>query len=455
MPQTQWNTTKIKQCNQSTQTALLSDESTRFAFSHDFGRLKQINPAAVAKPQDSQALQALIQFAHDQSLPLTIRGFGLSQAGQSQPVEGGIIVSMEHFKRVDPVADEAIWVDANASWADLLAVSLSKQLAPPVLPYNCNLSIGGLLSAGGVGASSFKYGPVVSHVAALQVVDGQGQKLEIDASSPLFHACLAGQGRFAVIERARISLKPVKSRVKTWSLVYGDPKQWLAAIAEARQTADYLELFCSPAIMGAKLVGERRQPYAQWLYGLHYSRELDREALTMPDLAPWQILHEQEEGIESYYLRHNSRFAAMKMLGQWDLYHPWFECFLPLPVFAEQLQSMLNELPVHYANLVHVVPVHRLAAGSLKYPDAQDVVAIMILNPGIAEPLLDSCLATIDRLNERLLPAGGKRYLSGYLGHRPDSAFWQRHFGEDYRRWQDLKRAYDPAGIFVSALHPG
>lgn len=453
----QWNAEKIKQFKKQTGQALLSDEQTLVSFSQDFGKLIESFPSAVCSPHNLDALQDLIIFASQEKLPVTIRGNGLSQCGQSLPLPGGLTLSMQHFNKPLTMEGDTIWVEANTSWANLLEVSLIEHKAPFVLPYNCNLSVGGVLSAGGVGSASFKYGAINAHVAALEVVDGLGVKHVVDSSSPLFQACLSGQGRFAVITKACIQLKPVQPMVKTVCLVYADQRQWFEDVYKVRDKVDYMELFCSPSIQGAKLQDGRRVPMSQWLYGLHVSVEYKDEAPSTDDiigaLKPWNVLHEQEESISSYFLRHNSRFEVMKMLGQWELFHPWYECFVPAKVLKEHLEELLHELPVHYASTVHVVPMAKQTAGFLMLPESDSVCSFMILNPGVPAPLKDSCLQAIEKLDKHLIQLGGKRYLSGFLGSDLPANYWKDHFGKQHDSWMNLKKKYDPVGIFGSVLH--
>ena len=453
-----WNTEIIKQLEKETGQALLRDEQTLAFFSQDFGKLIQSLPSAVCIPKTIDSVQTIITYAYQQKLPVTIRGNGLSQCGQSLAVPGGLILSMQNFTKPLDVVGDTIWVEANTSWSDLIAVSLQLNQAPFVLPYNCNLSVAGVLSAGGIGSSSFKYGAINAHVAALEVIDGQGVKQIIDKNSPLFNACLSGQGQFAVITKACIQLRPVLSHVKTFCLVYSSQEQWFEDIDKIKDKADYMELFCSPSIQGSKLKEGKRVPMAQWLYGLHFSLEYEETEPELNDvianLKPWQVINIQEETISSYFLRHNSRFEVMKMLGQWDLIHPWYECFIGTSVLKKNLPDLLQQLPIHYASLVHVVPVAKQKADFLMMPDEDSVCSLMILNPGVPGVLKDSCLQAIQDLDACLISKGGKRYLSGFLGMDLSPNYWSNHFGEQYYSWQDLKKQFDPVGIFSSKLYP-
>ncbi|KTD26282.1 FAD-binding oxidoreductase [Legionella israelensis] len=453
MQQMQWNIERLKQDNPlNLRQALLSDEQTLVLFGKDFGKIIHTKPAAVFQPQTTKELKSFLHYASNHFLPTTIRGKGLSQGGQSLAIEGGVSLSMQHFTQTYELSDHTIWVDANASWADVLNKTLSHRLAPYALPYNCNLSIGGVLSAGGIGAASFKQGTITTHVEALEVIDGTGDLHVVSEGSPLYQACLGGQGRCGVIAKACLKLRTAAPNVKTFFLVYNDVGQWFEDIEQARKEADYLELFCSPSVQGAGLFGEQRKPIAQWLYGMHISYEYEKKPPVLLALKPWKVIHEQEESIHSYMLRHDSRFKMMKLTGQWDLAHPWYECFVPAQWLREHLVSILYSLPLHYANLVHVVPIANRRVGFTMFPESESFYELMILNPGIVDPLKDSCLQAIRELDRLLLSQGGKRYLSGYLGEGLDESYWRSHFGSSYAQWLKLKKQYDPAGIFMSSL---
>jgi hypothetical protein len=457
MQQMPWNMHQIRCCEKKVGQAMLRDEHTLVSYTQDFGKLFSASPAAVAIPQSLTKLQLLLNYAHEHALPLTIRGNGTSQGGQSLPLKAGVTVHLKHFDQICDKEDHAIWAECNASWAKVLEASLKNSQIPYVLPYNCNLSIGGVLSAGGIGASSFRWGSISSQVDALEVVTVDGERQRINSDSDLFKACLSGQGLFAVITKALIRLRPCLGQVRTFFLVYADKDQWLHDLKQARKKADYIEAFCSPSIQGSKPYGERRMPFAEWLYALHISKEYDKAPPVLDDigtLRPWKTLHIQDETISSYLHRHDSRFEAMKLLGQWDLAHPWYECFLGEKVLFSNLFNLLNELPLHYASILQIVPISQnKQTGFLMLPDEKEVYAMMILNPGVHAKLIESCLQAITFLDNFFLPKGGKRYLSGYLGAGLSENYWQKHFALQYQEWINLKQKYDSQRVFSSHLY--
>lgn len=457
MQQIPWSMQQIKQCEKETGQAMLSDEHTLVFYAQDFGKLTQSIPAAACIPPSTEKIQAILAYASQHKLPVTIRGNGLSQGGQSLSVNG-LTLHLEQLNAVLDKESDAIWVEANTSWAQLLDVSLKSAQIPYVLPYNCHLSIGGVLSVGGVGASSFKWGSVTAHVKALELVLAHGEKQIVDSRSPLFHACLSGQGQFAVMTKACVRLRSCQNKVRTFFLVYADKEQWLNDLIELKNKADYIEAFCSPSVQGAKLVFDKRVPFAQWLFAIHASVEYDNNppefTALSKNLRPWKLLHKQDESIHSYLHRHDSRFEAMKITGQWDLLHPWYECFVPSNLLANSLDEVLAELPLHYATVLQIVPIaSQQQTGFLMLPKTKDIFALMILNPGVNPALLASCLQAMNALDARFLKLGGKRYLSGYLGRDLPKSYWENHFGVLYKEWRNCKKEFDANQVFTSLLH--
>jgi FAD/FMN-containing dehydrogenase len=455
MPRASWNTRHISECERLTGQKLLSDEPSLVTYSGDFGGLRHSRPAAVFSPPTTQALQQVLAYANKNGLPVTLRAHGLSQCGQTLPVAGGLTLHMDRFRTVHEQDDAVVWADANANWSDLLAATLPNRRVPYVTPYNANLSIAGLLSVGGVGAASFRHGVAAAHVDALEVVTADGEVQRVDGASPLLQACLAGLGSFGVITKAAIRLRPCGRQVRTFSLAYLDKEQWLKDLTVLKGRADFIETVCSPSVQGTRLTPKGRQPFAEWLFALHASFEYDDEApeLAGLDLAPWKVTHRQDEPMDSYVLRHNSRFDAMKLTGQWELQHPWYECLVPQHVLLDALDDLLDTLPLYYATVVHLVPIaKRQPAGLFMAPDEPEFFSIMILTPGVPPALVPGCLATVAALDARFLARGGKRYLAGYLGSDLPPDYWKAHYGAAYRTWLDLKARYDPKGIFCSAL---
>lgn len=459
MQPTSSNTQKIKNiklANLQDSQAMALNPPSLFSFSEDFGHLITSMPGAVFKPTSLDELCSLISNAYQQHINLTIRGGGLSQSGQSLASNESIIIDMSAFDQILSIDETSIWVETSCSFSAIISQTLLQNKIPYVIPYNSHLTLGGVISAGGVGSSSFRYGSVVDNIIGLEVVTAEGVKCTLDSNAPLFHACLGGQGQFAVITKAQLKLKTCKKNVRTFFLLYLDQQQWLHDLEQSQQSASYIESFCTPALQGAKLTEKGRQPFAEWLYSLQVTIEYDEEPPGLPyNLKPWKQVHCQEESMLDFQHRHDIRFKAMKLVKQWDLPHPWYECFVDQRYIKNNLSTILNTLPLFYATVLQVAPIAKVSTTNFfMLPEAEKIMTIMVLPQGIPNELVSMCIETIKHLDLMLLPIGSKRYLSGFLGATIADSYWKSHFGEKYTQWEHYKKTYDTRSIFCSHLHP-
>jgi UDP-N-acetylenolpyruvoylglucosamine reductase len=453
-----WSESQLKECQQLAKMDFVTDDEKLKYYNQDFGHLLQSNVAAVVIPDNIEQLKIIICFANRNSLPITIRSLGLSQSGQSIGSQEGLVIDMQNFNAVTDVEDDCLLAEANAKWREVIDKSLAASMLPLVYPYNINLSIGGVLSAGGVGASSFLHGSIVSHVLAMEVMLFDGSIRMLKPGDELFNLVLSGQGQFGIIINAKLKLRKAKSKVRSYYLLYDCHKTWLRDQFSLTSKWDYCESFCSPCIQGARLTPAGRKPFAQWFYSIHLSLEyadtLDDEQL-LHGLQYTKLLGHDDDEIGNYAARHDSRFDVMKALGQWELHHPWYECFVAKDFLEDCLPEILQTITLAFGTVCHVAPLANNKAKYFMLPEEEHVASFLILAPGVHPAMTQACLASHDYLNELFLQSGGKRYLSGYLGQNIGKEFWAKHYGSYYQERELLKQKYDPNGIFCSLLHPG
>ncbi|WP_246127713.1 FAD-binding protein, partial [Amycolatopsis rhizosphaerae] len=176
--------------------ALTTHPADLAAVADDWGHIVSHRPRAVLRPRSPADIAATLRFAGEHGIPVVPRGEGHTSYGQAQCPDG-IVIAMSHLARIHHITPDRVTVDAGATWADLLTATLRHQLTPPVLTDYLGLSIGGTLSAGGIGGTSHRHGAQTDTVLELDVITGDGTQ---HTCSPhhdpdLFHAALAGLGR--------------------------------------------------------------------------------------------------------------------------------------------------------------------------------------------------------------------------------------------------------------------
>ena len=201
------------------------DEDSRYAASVDSGRIVCRMPRAVAGPMSAQDVVEIVRWADRTGSSLALRGKGHTQAGQSLTC-GGVQIDMAGLDRIAPMDERrrTLRVQAGATWRDVVGYLGRRGWMPMALTNNLDTTVGGTLSTGGVGLSSHLCGTQANNVDALEAVTGDGRLLRCSATenTSLFDATRAGLGQFSVITEARIRIRRVLPRVRTFRLVYED-----------------------------------------------------------------------------------------------------------------------------------------------------------------------------------------------------------------------------------------
>ncbi len=436
-------------------------EAVRTASGEDFGALVRGPVLARVRPSTAQQVRELVQIASEHGLSLAARGLGNSQSGQSIPVDG-LSVDMTAFDKVQVTPHlQLARCGAGATWREVLLETSKHGLAPQVLPLNLELTVGGVLSAGGMGSTSHRFGMACSTVAAFAVVTGTGEMLEVTEHEhrDAYDCVLGGVGQFGVLTHATLRLRPLKSHTRTAYLLYDDLESMAAD--QLRLMDDprciHLEGFASAAVQGVRRVDGRRMPFARWFYGLHVSVEDTEPGSCALDalvagLNPRECVHVEDSDSLEYASRYDIRFQIMRATGAWTQIHPWLECTLPRATAVALISETIPGLPLALGDGHRIMPVADVPRPRfLKIASDGPALGLTVLPMGVAPPFEGAVLSALEQTHARLTAAGGKRYLSGW-SFEPDEAAWKQHFGDDYDDHLACKRRFDPHGIFRSLL---
>jgi cytokinin dehydrogenase len=423
----------------------------------DFGHVLRGSPAGLIRPRSSGDVAEVVAEAASSGSRLTLRGLGHSAGGQALPVNS-VVVDLSHMNAVGPVDLErgTIHCEAGALLRDVVTATLEHRLLPRAMTNLLDLTVGGLLSVGGMGPGSHRYGPLVANTTSLEVVTGDGslQRCSRSENRELYDAVLGGLGRCGVIVSAELELRPVQSRVRTWYLLYDDAGRWMADQRTLARTdgVSSMEGFCSPSLQGLRGTAGRRSPFAEWFFPVQVSFEFDETAPDLPgDLSPYRIVHVEDDEIGFFPARHDMRFERMRRIGAWEQPHPYIGALIGPEALVEVLPAVLDALPPveGHRGTFFVAPDD--VPPLMSFPETDEVVVFAVIYPQILPQFLDETLAAFNRAGELLVEAGGKRYVADWLGDAADQD-WQRHFGSRYEQWVNAKRTFDPHGVFCSLL---
>ena len=141
----------------------------------------QIVPLMVAFPATADDVVAAVRVCAQFGVPITARGGGTSQAGQS--IGAGVILDCsKHFDRVLEINPAERWarVEPGCVLDDLnLALKPHRlQFAPDVSTSN-RATIGGMIANNSSGARSVLYGKTIDHVLELKTVLSDGSLVHL------------------------------------------------------------------------------------------------------------------------------------------------------------------------------------------------------------------------------------------------------------------------------------
>ncbi|WP_405775139.1 FAD-binding protein [Streptomyces sp. NBC_01538] len=418
----------------------------------DFGHIVDSRPLGVFAPPSVAALREFVALAGPQGLPVTARGGGYSVYGQSQ-AEGGYVVDLGALDEVRcaPTA-RTLTAGAGARWSEVVRAALAQGLTPPVLPDHLGGSVGGLLSTGGLGGSSHRYGLVADHVRELDVVTGAGELVTCsrERHPDLFDAVLAGLGQCALIVRATLDLVPAPALVRRFRLYHHSPGTFFA---DQRSLArdDRFSHVCGqarPALGGAwDYMIEAVAPHTGELPG--------DEPLLTGDLEHDRDTEEIETLSYEEFLRRMDRDERiLRTTGEWQRPHPWLTLLLPEEAAPGFVPTVLADHAQSGLRACGVVQLRPLTSRALRAPllrrprgELLCLLSLMRTAPPGAPDNVREAVAANRALYERARELGGVLYPTSALPMTGED--WRAHFGPAWEALARAKDRYDPHSVLT------
>jgi cytokinin dehydrogenase len=432
---------------------LLTDEASLSAAADDFGHFIHRRPRAVLKPGSIEDVVRLLKFTSRHGIEVAARGQGHSTQGQAQ-VRAGVVIDMSTLAAIHEINagdnGDAL-VDAGVLWSDLLRQTIPLGVAPPTLTDYIDLSVGGTLSVGGVGAQSFREGPQVANVLELKVVTGRGQLVDCSPTRrrQLFDAVRGGLGQFGVIVQARLRLEPVLPQTRFYEAKYTDLSAFLGdllvLIGDGR--FDTVQGFAAPDGAGG------------WTYSLEATKSFTagQEPNNAALLAGLRFLPGQQTARDMPYFDYLNRLEPtvelLRELGVWFFPHPWIDLFVPTSEaesFIRNTLAVLDPADLGQGPIL-IYPYRRdgFTVPNLRVPEGETFFLFGLLRNAIppTPERAAELTAANRRLFERARAVGGYFYPVDSVPMSPQD--WRRHFGPRWPQLVAAKRALDPRALLA------
>ncbi|MFO1206128.1 MAG: FAD-linked oxidase C-terminal domain-containing protein [Burkholderiales bacterium] len=217
----------------------LTDPVDCYAYAYDNTR-KIFPPDAVAFPESTDEVRAIVVACNEFGVPLVARGRGTGTAGGSLPEQGGLVLSLERMRRivaVDP-ANRVLVVEPGVLNQEVQdAAAVHGYFWPPDPSSASYCSVGGNLATCAGGPHAVKYGTTRDHVLGLKAVTGAGDLVRTGCYTTkgvvgydLTRLIIGSEGTLAVIVEATLKLTPKPAAVGGLTAHYRDVPSCAAAI---------------------------------------------------------------------------------------------------------------------------------------------------------------------------------------------------------------------------------
>ena len=169
-------------------------------------------PALIARCADDQDVAAAIGAAREHGLPLSVRGGGHDWAGRALR-DGGVVLDLSAMRAVtvDPATRTAV-AQGGATAGDVVAAAAGYGLAP-VTGTVKSVGMAGLTLAGGYGPLCGRHGLALDNLLGADVIlaDGRHVTASDTGDADLYWALRGGGATFGVVTAARYRLHPLPS----------------------------------------------------------------------------------------------------------------------------------------------------------------------------------------------------------------------------------------------------
>lgn len=392
----------------------------------DFGHIIHNKSQRTFYPTTINEISQILSYCRHEQIPISCRGQSHSTYGQSQSLNG-IVMNISEYNKIIDIGHDSITVEAGIKWSDVVNVTLKQQLTPPVLTDYLELSVGGVLSMGGLGGQTHRYGTVADNILAIKVitVNGEIHHCSREENTELFYDSFSTLGQFTIILEATIKLITSPTICKCYNLLYDNLQNYLedSTYLLKNKLSSYLE-------------GQFIWQENQWTYMIElviYDVDIDVSSLH-------HISYSIEE--KSYYdfiYRMNTQIPFLHSNGTWSNYHPWINLLLPHEEIYPNMLKIISQLTIKNTGgwPVLLYPLDTsLFYNTYFMTPSTDVIWIFAIlrqtnNVEDAKILVEQ--------NSEMLIKNAKVYPVGSVNIN-----WKEHYGDKWKEFHIKKKQYDP-----------
>jgi len=411
-------------------------------------------PALIASCTGAADVLAVLRFARDRGLEISVRGGGHAVAGHAL-CNGGVLVDLSPMTlvRVDPESRKAR-AGGGALWShvDRETQAFGLAVTGGIVTHT---GIGGLTLGGGIGHLMRKLGLTIDNLLSCDVVTADGRLVlaSEQANDDLFWGLRGGGGNFGIVTSFEYQVHPVGPMVLAGMLLY--------PLDQAAEVLAYFREYVAEAPDEVGILGNLRlaPPLPVVPPELHGKPVV---AMVVCYAGAIEEGEKEFEGLRRFatpaldtiapkpYLAHQSMFDAAFPHGRG---YYWKSCALPpltdemidvLIRQAEKITSRLSAMPLFtLGGAVARVPEDATAFPGRKAQHNLNIVGAWEIN----DPDPERHIAWVRQTWEAMRPFSTGAYVN-FMSDEPADRLRAVYGPDKYERLVALKRRYDPENVF-------
>ena len=183
---------------------------TSNAVLHDWGKIyRSADEYCMIAPATEADIGGVLRAADQASVHVRVRGRGHSMNGTSLPRAGEVLLSTQNIRHYTWKNPNEIIVGAGISIYSVHEWLKKRRATLPI--FNDGVlgpSVGGYISASGIGTRSAVHGGFWENVTYISLIDATGKTHRIERKDPLFRWIFGSMGQFGVIYEAGLRVIP-------------------------------------------------------------------------------------------------------------------------------------------------------------------------------------------------------------------------------------------------------
>ena len=271
-------------------------------YAHDeLGGIEKM-PEVLVRVHSTEEISAIMKYAYDRTIPVTVRGSGTGLVGAAVPVEGGILLETTQMNKILELDSNTLTVTVQPGvlLMELAAFCEENDFLCPPDPGEKSATIGGNISTNAGGMRAVKYGVTRDYVRGLTVVMPNGEVMKLggkiaknSSGYSLKDLVIGSEGTLCIITEAILKLVPLPKVSVSLLVPFTDMKSAIEAVpkifgSKVTPTAiEYMSrdtILFSESYLGKRFPDTKNDAYILLTFDGNTDTQVDNDMKVVADL---------------------------------------------------------------------------------------------------------------------------------------------------------------------------